>query len=53
MKLQKHYSGDNSGIFWKRISETKNEESHDELYSLGVILQNLEEFILKKLEATE
>ncbi len=39
--------------FWNKINKIKDEEIHHEIYSLGCMLQNLEEYVLKKLkEAT-
>jgi len=44
--LKPHYSGNNSINFWKFINSHKK---HSQFYLLGVILQNIEETILKEL----
>ncbi len=46
-----HYSGRKSKKFWKRVN--KLNERQGELYSLGVALQNLEEFVLILLDDAE
>lgn len=51
-KTKLYYSGDNSRKFWKRINKLKGIE-HDVFYSLGVILQNLEQDVLHKLYLCE
>jgi len=40
------YSGKKSRKFWRKIQKLKGADSQ-ELYSLGVALQNLEEFVIK------
>jgi len=50
MKIKPKYSGKYSRKFWNAINSIKNECDQDELYSLGVALQDLEECILKQLE---
>jgi len=42
------YSGDKSNDFWKAVNALPK-RSKGELYSLGVALQNLEYFVLKRL----
>jgi len=44
--LRYRYSGDGSHKFWQFVKACKN---HDEMYSLGVVLQNLEDFVLKRM----
>ena len=44
------YSGKSSTKFWDVIRSIKNESDRQELYSLGVALQNLEEYVLKQLK---
>jgi len=44
------YSGNDSIEFWKKINAIKDNEKHSEMYFLGVQLQNLEGYVLKKLE---
>jgi len=55
MKLRPHYSGDLSNPFWKQVwavkEKTKDEKLHDELYTLGCALQNVEWAVLRRLEA--
>ena len=45
-----HYRGPLSIDFWNRINELKNS---DKLYKLGVMLQNLEEYVLDELLKAE
>jgi hypothetical protein len=45
--LEHRYSGGKSKIFWQYVRVSKN---HKEMYSLGVALQNLEEFVLKRMK---
>ena len=45
------YKGENSREFWDRVNAL--EERHGELYSLGVVLQNIEEYVLRMLEQAE
>jgi hypothetical protein len=52
MNNKKYYSGKNSTEFWNRISRFKGIE-HDALYSMGVVLQNLESDVLKMLSLAE
>ena len=46
-KLKCKYSGEDSHQFWKTINASK--KKHGELYSLGCVLQNLEDFVLKRI----
>jgi hypothetical protein len=43
------YSGQGSARFWIRVGKLKDAADHQELYSLGVALQNLEEQVLRLL----
>ena len=47
-KVEHQYSGDNSKLFWRKVNSLPDSEQ-SELYSLGVALQNLEGFVLKRL----
>lgn len=47
-KVKYRYSGDKSKRFWKIINKLPLLEQN-ELFSLGVALQNLEGFVLKRL----
>jgi len=49
-KIVTHYSGNKSKKFWKIINEDLGIIERNELYSLGVCLQNLEGFVLKRLK---
>lgn len=49
VRLVRWYSGDNSQPFWKRINNVKGNR-HDLLYTLGVILQDIEEKVLREIE---
>ena len=46
--LISRYSGDESKDFWNAVNALPR-RSRGELYSLGVALQNLESFVLKRL----
>lgn len=46
--LLSRYSGDESKDFWNAVNALPK-RSRGELYSLGVALQNLEGFVLKRL----
>ncbi len=46
--LISRYSGDESKDFWNAVNELPR-RSRGELYSLGVVLQNLEGFVLRRL----
>jgi len=48
IKIQHRYSGKKSKDFWKLVGAIPEPE-HGELYSLGVALQNLEEFVIKRM----
>ena len=47
--IRPRYSGNKSKYFWKIINEDLGIIERNELYSLGVALQNLEGFVLKRL----
>ena len=47
LQIQPAYSGEKSGDFWKQVNALRDRKC--EVYSLGVALQNLEEFVLKIL----
>lgn len=49
-KLQSHYSGAQSVAFWKEINRFRGTAKHEELYRLGVLLQNIEGDILRQIE---
>jgi len=51
-KNNHHYSGQNSEGFWERVNRFKGIR-HDALYTLGVVLQNLESDVLHKLGLAE
>ena len=44
-----HYSNQQSANFWKQVNSLKDESDRQELYSLGVALQNMEGFVLRQL----
>ena len=48
-KLSHRYSGNKSKKFWRIVDKLPNEVDRNEIYSLGVALQNLEAFVLKRL----
>jgi hypothetical protein len=50
--MKPHYSGKNSVKFWKRINKLSGSR-HDAAYTLGVVLQNLEEDVLYKIKKFE
>lgn len=43
------YSGKSSKKFWDIVNSINNESDQQELYSLGVALQNMEGYVLKRL----
>ena len=49
-KLRPQYSGDNSIKFWRKVNKTKLRRKREQLYMLGVILQNVEHDILRQME---
>ena len=49
-KIKHFYRGAKSKRFWKRINALKNSEN---MYRLGVRLQNLEEHVLEELLRAE
>ena len=51
-KKHHHYSGDASEKFWARVNALEGEE-HAVLYSLGCVLQDLEERVLRQLANAE
>lgn len=50
--MKAKYSGKKSYPFWNRVNAL-NGGNHQELYSLGVALQNLESYVLKSLIEAE
>jgi hypothetical protein len=54
-RIAYHYSGDNSKKFWNTINSLMDKkdkrEYWNELYSLGVALQNLEDHVLRRLRS--
>ena len=50
IKIRKYYSGKASKDFWDAVKIIKNESDRQEIYSLGVALQNLEEYVIKRFE---
>ena len=53
VKNDHHYSGPRSAKFWKRVGKLKDAADHQEIYSLGVALQNLEGQVLRLLSKAE
>lgn len=49
-KIKSHYSGNKSRKFWKEIDKLGDGPDHQELYSLGCLLQNVEGYVLKQLK---
>lgn len=49
--LQPRYSGRYSCKFWKEIDNISDCSKWDAAYSLGVILQNLEEDVLREINS--
>ena len=51
--MKRHYSGKLSKKFWRRIDkiDADDGEEWDRLYHLGVILQDVEGYVLKELES--
>ncbi len=49
-EIKPKYSGKLSVKFWNTVNnEIRNEANRQEIYSLGVALQNLEGYVLKRL----
>ncbi len=53
MKLKPSYSNNASREFWRQVNSLKNKSDWQELYSLGVALQNMESFVLQQLETAK
>jgi hypothetical protein len=58
MNNKPKYSGNASTSFWRKISaldvsDTEHQELQEELYRLGTILQNIEEYVLSRLAKAE
>lgn len=49
VSVESHYSGNASKQFWEIVNSLKNDADRQELYSLGVALQNHEEYVLRTL----
>ena len=49
-KIPTKYSGKDSVKFWKLVNSLEDDKNNEELYELGCILQNLEGYVLDKLE---
>lgn len=52
MTLDYQYSGEKSTEFWDKVNSL-NDSDQQELYSLGVALQNLEGQVLRALEGAK
>jgi hypothetical protein len=50
ISVKHQYSGNASKDFWNIVNSINNEADRQELYSLGVALQNMEEYVLKQLQ---
>lgn len=46
------YSGNKSKVFWKRVNKLRKGD-WQEMFSLGVALQNMEQYVLKQLAQAE
>jgi len=46
--MKAHYSGPLSKSFWKKVNNIKRESDRQEIYSLGVALQNFEGYVLRQ-----
>ncbi len=53
MNRKRHYSGEGSKGFWRRVKRLKDESAHDVAYALGVVLQDVEHKALLALEHAE
>lgn len=49
ISVRHQYSGNASKDFWNIVNSIKNDADRQELYSLGVALQNHEEYVLRTL----
>lgn len=50
VSVKSHYSGNASKDFWKIVDSIENDADRQELFSLGVALQNMEDYVLKQLK---
>lgn len=50
VSVKAHYSGNASKDFWNIVNAIKDDADRQELYSLGVALQNMEGYVLKQLQ---
>lgn len=50
-----HYSGESTGSrqFWGRVKAIEDDSDHSALYSLGCVLQNIEEYVQGQLANAE
>jgi hypothetical protein len=48
--VKSQYSGNSSQGFWDIVNSIENESDKQELYSLGVALQNMESYVLRQLK---
>lgn len=49
LMIRPKYSGKESKEFWHIVSSLETESDRQEVYSLGVALQNMEQYVLKQL----
>ncbi len=49
-KIKRRYSGKSSEKFWRKVNAIKKSRYQQTAYSLGVVLQNLEDEILTQIE---
>lgn len=49
LTIYSRYSGSKSTHFWATVNAIDNDSDRNEMYSLGVALQNMEEYVLKQL----
>ena len=50
IKSQRHYSGNKSYQFWRKIHGIRDKHLCSEAYTLGVVLQNVEGDILRLMD---
>lgn len=50
ISVRHQYSGNGSTDFWNIVNNIKNKTDRQELYSLGVALQNMEDYVLSQLQ---
>ena len=51
ISVKANYYGNSSKSFWSIVNAIKKDSDRQEIYSLGVALQNMEEYVLRRLHS--